>query len=343
VKSADAPAGSHRFSLRREAARGGGRDPLQSGEPDLRLGLDGQREDRHGLPPRRHKALYERSYPIDFLHPKDFDGGDILEQYRVIIVPFPYFLNEDICARLADWVKAGGTLIGEAFFGGWHKEEGRHHTTIPGYGLDRVFGVRQKNAEPASEHAFLSVSGVVREGSSMDVQRGVNQHSLDGGFIAGQPVDASNGLGSVDIRMTRALPPLREGDLVRGLLTKETYFVEGAEVLAEYADGQPAVVMNEHGKGRAILIGSYVALPYQRLGFRNDGALFAALVGMDESNFTIRASPATSACASTSSRQVNRRCSSCRTWRGVRSKPSSRCPTSRPVRWTSSSAAMPSK
>jgi beta-galactosidase len=230
-----------------------------------------------------HRALYERSYPIDFLHPKDFETGEVLDQYRVIIVPFPYFLSEEICARLSDWVAAGGTLIGEAYFGGWHKEEGRHHTTIPGYGLDKVFGVRQKNAEPASEHGFLAVSGVVREGTSVSVQRGVNQRALDEGFIAGEPFDASGGLGSVDIRIARSLPPLREGDLVRGLVTKETFVVEGAEVLAEYADGQPAVVMNSHGKGRAILIGSYVALPYQRHGFQNDGALFAALVGMDHS------------------------------------------------------------
>ena len=41
-----------------------------------------------------HRALYERNHVVDLLHPKDFaDGSDVLDQYRVIVVPFPYYLS----------------------------------------------------------------------------------------------------------------------------------------------------------------------------------------------------------------------------------------------------------
>lgn len=89
-----------------------------------------------------HKALYERSIPIDFIHPSEFSRG-ILDDYRVLYVPFPYCLSAEICHAIEKWVGRGGNLIGESFFGGWDREHGSHATTIPGYGLHRVFKVRQ--------------------------------------------------------------------------------------------------------------------------------------------------------------------------------------------------------
>jgi hypothetical protein len=38
----------------------------------------------------------------------------------------------------------------------------------------------------------------------------------------------------------------------------------GARVLARFADGAPAIVENSYGKGKAILIGSFLALAYAR-------------------------------------------------------------------------------
>src|SRR5690606_30524434 len=59
---------------------------------------------------------------------------------------------------------------------------------------------------------------------------------------------------------------------------REITELEGAEVLAEYADGEPAITMASYGKGKAIWIGSYVALPYYRWEYPGNGALFAGLV-----------------------------------------------------------------
>jgi len=95
-----------------------------------------------------HKALYERNFVVDLIHPREFPG--VLETYRVIYVPFPYCLSGAICTALKAWVEAGGLLIGECYFAGWHPESGRHQTTIPGYGMDEVFGASQQHAADGS-------------------------------------------------------------------------------------------------------------------------------------------------------------------------------------------------
>jgi beta-galactosidase len=226
-----------------------------------------------------HRALYERNHVIDLLHPKDFaDGSDVLDQYRVIVVPFPYYLSERIADRLKAWIEAGGVLVGEAYFGGWDVEEGRHHTTLPGYGLHEVFGVRQKNAEPADEHGYAIVQGVTRAAEQSAVRAGITELVDGSGFVASQAVDPSGGLGQVEIVATEDLPFFPKGRKAYGALVKETFFVEGADVLATYTDGEPAVTRHAYGDGQAILIGSYVGLLHQRQNVTANADLLAGLV-----------------------------------------------------------------
>ncbi|WP_420454351.1 beta-galactosidase [Rubrivirga sp.] len=220
-----------------------------------------------------HRALYDRNHVVDLVHPVDFEG-DTLDQYRVIVAPFPYWLSAEIAERLKEWVQAGGVLIAEAYAGGWDVEGGRHHTTVPGYGLDEVFGARQRNAEPASEHEYALVHGATRASEVAAVRGGV----AGDGTVAAQPFDPSGGLGRVEVVASVDLPGFPAGSKAYGALVKETFSLEGADVLATYADGQPAVTSHAWGDGRAVLIGSYVTLPHQRTGERSNGALVAALV-----------------------------------------------------------------
>lgn len=222
-----------------------------------------------------HKALYERSIRTDFIHPKDIANGH-LGEYKVVILPLPYLLDDATAQALRDWVEDGGVLISEAYLGGWNRDEGRHSTTIPGFGLHEVFRVRQANGEPASEHQYLSLGGVVRNEGALSVRPGINE-SGDGAAYA-QPVDVSNGIGRVVIHLTEDLPGIEAGAQVQGTIIKETYFAEGAAVLAEYADGRAAVTKASYGKGTAIQIGSYVGLGYFRFKDENNAALIVGLV-----------------------------------------------------------------
>lgn len=182
-----------------------------------------------------HMALYRRNFRIDFIHPQQF-ADDILTNYEVIYVPFPYCLTESMCEALASWVDSGGTLIGESNFAGWDIERGRHHTTVPGYGLHKVFKTRQGLAAPPDED------------------------------------------GTVAIEVCEDLPHVSKGEKVYGATIKEVLSPTGAEVLARFATGEPAVTCAEYGRGRAVLIGSYIGLPYYRNGYETNADLIASLV-----------------------------------------------------------------
>jgi beta-galactosidase len=182
-----------------------------------------------------HKALYERNINVDFIHPVEF-GENILDRYRVLIVPFPYVLNAEIAERIHKWVREGGVLIGECYFGGWDRENGAHHTAVPGYGLHELFGVRQSIVAPS---------------------------------------DPDN---PVTIEPSALLPAQEQIGTVRGSIVGETYFVDNADILATYASGEPAVTAASFGKGKAILIGSYIGMPYYRFGYRENGRLIGSLV-----------------------------------------------------------------
>ncbi len=226
-----------------------------------------------------HRALYEQNHVVDLVHPGDFAGSaPVLDQYRVIVVPFPYWLSAEIAGKLKAWVEGGGVLVGEAYFGGWNVEAGRHHTTIPGYGLDEVFGVRQKNAEPAAEHAYTIVQGVVRAGEGTGARQRLAEAFEGSGFVAAQPFDASGGQGMVEIVAARDLPGFARGRKAYGARVKETFFAEGAEVLATYRDGEAAVTRHAYGKGQALLIGSYVGLLLQRENLQANADFVAGLI-----------------------------------------------------------------
>ncbi|HEX9652713.1 MAG TPA: beta-galactosidase [bacterium] len=183
-----------------------------------------------------HQALYRKNFRIDFVHPREFADEKNLKQYKVIYVPFPYCLNEKICSALQAWVRAGGVLIGESYFAGWHLENGHHQTTVPGYGLHKVFKARQAVVSPI--HA--------QEPVVMNVVRQVS-------FV-------------------------KKGTQLFGTMVKETFFLDGAESLADWESGEPAITFAEYGKGKAILIGSYLGLGLFRDGHDANGDLIAGLV-----------------------------------------------------------------
>ncbi|OGU74259.1 MAG: hypothetical protein A2V93_08165 [Ignavibacteria bacterium RBG_16_34_14] len=103
-----------------------------------------------------HRALYEKNYSIDFIHPREFPS--ILQNYKVLIIPFPYVLSKQIADVIEKWVKDGGVLICESYTAGWNIESGHHEKVIPGYGLDKVFQIKQGVVEPVkgSEEIILT-------------------------------------------------------------------------------------------------------------------------------------------------------------------------------------------
>ena len=165
-----------------------------------------------------HTALFKNNHVIDFVHPKEI-AKDILANYKVLIIPFPYCLNESICKVIKSWVKNGGTLIGEAYFAAWNIEHGHHEKIVPGYGFDKVFKARQKFVEPS------------------------------------EPFD-------ITIIINKDLAYINKNEKIQGTIVKESLVAKGAEVIASFDNGEPAITVSEYGKGKAVLIGSYIGLPF---------------------------------------------------------------------------------
>lgn len=97
-----------------------------------------------------HRALYERNFIIDFIHPVEFEK-EILKEYKVLVIPFPYVINQTIADQIKIWVENGGVLIAESYTAGWNMEKGHHEKVVPGYGLDKVFKIKQAVVEPATD------------------------------------------------------------------------------------------------------------------------------------------------------------------------------------------------
>lgn len=221
-----------------------------------------------------HRALYERSHRIDFLHARDVLDGR-LDDYKVVVAPFTYLLSADVARALKAWVAAGGVIMAEAYLGGWNRDEGRHETTVPGHGLHEVFQVRQLSAEPASEDRYLQVSGLTRHRERLDLHSGINE---SGGFVGAHVLDVAEGTGRVEMVTDESLPDVEAGTKAYGSIVKETYLLEGARVIARYRDGRPAITEADYGSGRALLIGTFAGLSYHRQRDPSTGRVLAGLV-----------------------------------------------------------------
>jgi len=181
-----------------------------------------------------HRAFYEANFTVDVLHERQLP--DLLPRHRVLVLPFPYRLSQASCRLIGDWVEAGGTILAEAYCAGWNAEEGRHSTTIPGHGLDRIFQASQPAASRGDEQGIVDIH--------------VGEGFQDGG----------------------------QDLVVKGALVKASLAPKGAEVLARFNDGSVAVTRARTGKGTAILVGSYLALPLFRGTAPQNGRFLASLV-----------------------------------------------------------------
>ncbi|HTW80627.1 MAG TPA: beta-galactosidase [Terracidiphilus sp.] len=166
-----------------------------------------------------HRAFAEQQVPVDFVSTEDVAAGK-LGQYKILFVPFPVMLSRDVADGIRRYVQGGGVAVAEARLA-WNDERGFASAIIPGSGLDKVFGGREKVIQPA-DHPQITI-------------------------------DASAELPGMSFPITVSGAAFEE-DL-------QPY--PGSRVLGHFEDGEPAVIENSFGNGKAILIGSFAALGYE--------------------------------------------------------------------------------
>ena len=87
-----------------------------------------------------YRALFPLNVPIDYVHINELSGA--LQQYKLVILPYPLMLPEAAADTLKAYVRSGGHLVAEARLG-WSNERGMATDRIPGMGLWEVMGCRE--------------------------------------------------------------------------------------------------------------------------------------------------------------------------------------------------------
>ncbi len=86
--------------------------------------------------------------------------------------------------------------------------------------------------------------------------------------------------GRVEVSAVHNLPYFQIGQKAHGALVQERFLLEGAETLATFHDESPAATAADYGKGKAILIGTYLGLPAFEQNLRENEDFIAGLVEM---------------------------------------------------------------
>ncbi|MBE0461133.1 MAG: beta-galactosidase [Candidatus Aminicenantes bacterium] len=150
-----------------------------------------------------------------------------LSQYKLLVVPYPVMMSKSHIKRLIEYVKGGGTLVAEARCG-WNDERGFSSEVIPGGGLHEVFGCRESYLMPLEKTSTIRI---------------ITSHE--------------------------SLPFLKQGDTLDALFFEEGFELinDRSEVLAEFENGKPAIIYSSYGKGKAIIVGSFIGSAYHH--FKN--------------------------------------------------------------------------
>jgi beta-galactosidase len=103
-----------------------------------------------------HRAFSEENIPVDFVDAAGI-AANRLGQYKILFLPFPVMLSRDVAQGVEHYVESGGTAVAEARLA-WNDARGFASDTIPGFGLDRVFGAKEKLIRP-SDHPRIAIDG----------------------------------------------------------------------------------------------------------------------------------------------------------------------------------------
>lgn len=169
-----------------------------------------------------YRAFMEHNIPVDFIHRRDIEMQE-LSRYKLIIIPYPIMFTKIAAEGLKRYVKNGGCVVAEARLA-WNDESGYASPTIPGMGLDEVFGVRERSVKMADE-VIMRVSVKPKH---------------------------------------PALAKLKEGSLLKGAYFAESLLPiphqKDTKVLAYLDDNIPVIVASNFGKGQTIFIGTFLGL-----------------------------------------------------------------------------------
>lgn len=105
-----------------------------------------------------------------------------LDGIKVLILPMCYELSSDVANALDAYVRDGGTIICEAHLGGYNADIGRHSYTMPGFGLDKKWGISEKYTTSSFHLEYKNSESDVDNGNiNDDVKKAIAAYGISGG------------------------------------------------------------------------------------------------------------------------------------------------------------------
>ena len=86
-----------------------------------------------------YRMMWEENIITDVIHEDFFDD---LSQYNLIILPSPYALSEKMAEALKAYIKNGGTVLSDPYFGAFDKDM-KLARQVPGFGFAEIFGCEE--------------------------------------------------------------------------------------------------------------------------------------------------------------------------------------------------------
>jgi beta-galactosidase len=114
-------------------------------QPSLSKLGNAERDSLLGL----HRIFFEQNIPVDFVNVDDVTENH-LGQYKILFLPFPVMMSQDVADGVKRYVQTGGTAVAEARLA-WNDARGFASDVIPGAGLAQIFGARENIIKPADK------------------------------------------------------------------------------------------------------------------------------------------------------------------------------------------------
>ncbi|WP_371264808.1 beta-galactosidase trimerization domain-containing protein [Paenibacillus sp. BC26] len=197
-----------------------------------------------------HQLLHDLNYKVEFVHDRRLNR-ETLARFRCLWMPYPLYLNRDMCNLIRDWVAGGGILLSENSFGALQAEDGTHSPVVPGYGFDEIFGVRETwiHSVEHLDHSYHQVSAESR--NAIPIIATVNSEEASGASVT---LEGSYYITDIKVR-------------------------QDVDVVAQFEEGgMAAITCADYGRGKAVWIGTLLAAAYYRNPHGGTRAFFKKLL-----------------------------------------------------------------
>ncbi|MCL2813543.1 MAG: beta-galactosidase [Oscillospiraceae bacterium] len=183
-----------------------------------------------------YKYMFDNNISVDFVHAEEL-GEEYIGSYKLLVMPFPLFMSDKTAENFGKYVEDGGFLVSEATPGRIRENGMTRRETMA---MRDIFGVKHKSLKMVSEPNY-------------------GHRFTPGPRTWGEYLDPAKFAGA----------GIFEGYDLPANLYVQCFELDKAEEILQF-DQMTAGALNCRGKGRAVIIGSYIG--HSAAAYRNDSS-----------------------------------------------------------------------